>query len=58
MNFLKEIYNYFFPLLTLKERVNLWCKSIGKSESYGLDLQHEDLDIIRFKKRKFRYFKK
>jgi len=58
MKLFKRLYDYFFPKLTLSERVSLWLKSIGKSDYYGMDVEHKDLDLIKFKSRRFRYFKK
>jgi|694.fasta_scaffold92625_3 hypothetical protein len=50
---IKKIIDYLFPIMTLDERVNRWCSSIGKHTSYGKDITQEYLDKIGFPKRRF-----
>lgn len=38
--------------MTEEERINEWCKSLGKHISYGQDFDNEKLDKIGFPKRK------
>lgn len=50
-----RIINYFFPIMTLEERIEKWCHSINKDKSYGEKMTHEKLNEIGFKKRKFKF---
>lgn len=38
--------------MSLSERIQRWCKSMGKDISYGEDITHEHLDNLNFPKRK------
>jgi hypothetical protein len=53
MNIFKKIYNYFFPLLTIEERIELYCEYLNKDISYGKGLTMDHLDKVKFKKRVF-----
>jgi thymidylate synthase len=44
-----QCYTY---LMTIDERRDEWCKSIGKNKSYGEDMTHESLDKETFPTRK------
>lgn len=50
---IKKIIDYLFPIMSLKDRVDKWCSSIGKHSSYGRNITHEYLDNIGFPKRRF-----
>ena len=56
MKMLKKIYDYFYPEMDLKERIERWCKSLNKDVSYGSRMTHKKLDILSFPRRKFRFW--
>lgn len=51
---ISKIYNYFFPLLTHDERINIWLNKIQKSKYYVNDnITHEYLDSHNIPRRTF-----
>lgn len=54
MKFFEKIYNYWYPEMTLEERIESWCSHIGKDITFGKNMTHEKLDEVGFPRRKFR----